>query len=244
MTRLAILDCDILYPALQPRWQSYGAMFLRLLREAGVDWDMRLYSVIEGEYPASPDDADAFLVTGSKYDAFSDEDWVRRLRDYTRMLYEQGKPLVGICFGHQVLAHALGGEAGRSAAGWGLGVMRYDLLDAPAFLQEDAESDPTVHLIASHRDQVLRLPPDALPLLRNDFCPLAGFHIPGRLLALQGHPEFTAQYAQELLDERAGRLPEDRVTEARRSLETMTPEGLRVGRWIRRFIEASIPCPS
>ncbi|MEX1198054.1 MAG: gamma-glutamyl-gamma-aminobutyrate hydrolase family protein [Pseudohongiellaceae bacterium] len=232
MIRLAILDCDILYPELQPQWHSYGEMFRRLLGEAGVDWDMRLYTVINGEYPASPDEADAFLITGSKYDAFADEDWVRRLREYVRTLYAQGKPLIGICFGHQLLAHALGGEAARSDKGWGLGVMRYELQERPGFIDEG----DAVRLIASHRDQVRRLPADARLLLSNAFCPLAGFHVPGRLLALQGHPEFTARYAQDLLDCRKDRLPAATVTAARRTLVAEEAEGIRVGRWIRRFV--------
>ena len=234
MTRLAILDCDRLYPELRPRWHSYGEMFRRLLHEAGANWDMRVYTVIDGEYPAHVGDADAFLITGSKYNAFADEAWVHRLRDYIRMVYARGKPLVGICFGHQLLAHALGGEAARSEAGWGLGVMRYELLERPDFIEHDTD---TVQLIVSHRDQVLRLPPDARPLLRNDFCPLAGFHVPDRLLALQGHPEFTSEYAQALLDCRADRLPGDIVRAARCSLAAEQPQGLRVGLWIRRFIE-------
>ncbi|MGM0633759.1 MAG: glutamine amidotransferase-related protein [Pseudomonadota bacterium] len=236
MIRLAILDCDILYPELQPQWLSYGEMFRRLLREAGVDWDMRLYTVINGEYPASPDEADAFLITGSKYDAFSDEGWVRQLRDYTRTLYAQGRPLVGICFGHQLLAHALGGETARSDKGWGLGVMRYELQERPGFI-DDGDS---VDLVASHRDQVRHLPPDARLLLGNAFCPLAGFHVPGRLLALQGHPEFTKRYAQDLLDYREDRLPADTVADARHTLATEEPEGLRVGGWIRRFVDSAV----
>jgi GMP synthase (glutamine-hydrolysing) len=96
-------------------------MFRRLLGDAGADWDMRLFTVINGDYPVEPDSADAFLITGSKYDAFADDEWVRSLREYARMLYARGKPLVGICFGHQLLAHALGArrpavtEAGGSA---------------------------------------------------------------------------------------------------------------------------------
>lgn len=235
MIRLAILDCDILYPELQARWHSYGEMLLRLLREAGVDWDMRVYTVINGEYPASPNEADAFLITGSKYDAFAEEDWVRQLREYTRTLYAQGRPLVGICFGHQLLAHALGGEAARSDKGWGLGVMRYKLQERPGFV----DGGDQVDLVASHRDQVWCLPPGARLLLSNAFCPLAAFHLPGRLLALQGHPEFTTGYAQDLLDCREDRLPADAVTAARHTLATQEPEGLRVGRWIRRFIEGA-----
>jgi GMP synthase (glutamine-hydrolysing) len=118
--------------------------------------------------------------------------------------------------------------------------MNYELHEQPEFI-EDGES---VSLIASHRDQVRRLPPDARVLLSNTFCPLAGFQVPGRLLALQGHPEFTRRYALELLDLREGGLPADAVAGARHTLASETPQGPRVGRWIRRFVEDAVSADS
>src|SRR5690606_17729643 len=129
---------------------------------------------------------------------------------YAQSLYEHNRPMVGICFGHQLLAHALGGRAGRSEAGWGLGVMEYELRNHPAFIEVSVETSvdtpPTVRLIASHQDQVAELPPEAVPLLHSDFCPNAGFYIPGKVLAIQAHPEFSVDYASALLDLRAGQF--------------------------------------
>src|SRR5690554_1775053 len=125
--KLAILDADILADPLRAVHDDYGRMFRDLMTQAGGALQTTAYSVINGVYPASFEDYDAFLVTGSKYDSFSDEDWVVRLRDYVRLLYQSRKPLIGICFGHQLLAHALGGRSGRSTTGWGLGVHTYEL---------------------------------------------------------------------------------------------------------------------
>lgn len=232
MLRLAILDADILYDELRPKWHSYGQMFVHLLRDAGIDWQLDVHSVINGQYPAFPDDYDAFLITGSKYDSFADDQWIVQLRNYARELYAAGKPITGICFGHQVLAHALGGEAARSDAGWGLGVMSYELQDPPAFIQDHGP----VRLIISHRDQVSRLPEQAQLLLHNDFCPMAAFHIPGRVLAIQGHPEFTVDYARDLLDQRVDALPADLIARARETLQT-PHDGAKVAHWIRDFTE-------
>lgn len=236
MLKLAILDTDILYDSLQPRYQCYGKMFSCLLSEANANWHIQIFSVIEGKYPTDPDDFDAFLITGSKFDSFSDIPWIVRLRDYIRTLYEKRKPMVGICFGHQVLAHALGGEAGRSDAGWGLGVMKYQIQDQLPFI----DSHDDVGLIVSHQDQVISLPPDAQTLLSNDFCRYAAFHIPRNVLAIQGHPEFTVEYARDLLDIRENSLPSDDVQQARRTLSDLPAQGQRVAKWMKAFVEDAV----
>lgn len=233
--RLAILDADILREALQPQYHSYGRMFEALFERQQLDWAMDIFKVIEGDYPPSADQYDAFLITGSQYDAFSDEPWIRQLREYVQALFKAGKPMVGICFGHQLLAHALGGEAGRAGAGWGMGVMTYPLLTQPAFVDEAAP----VSLIISHRDQVTRLPPEAERLLSNDFCPNAAFYIPNRVLAIQGHPEFSVDYAQALFEYRKGELTPDHATEVLESY-ALPHEGERVGQWMRRFLEQAV----
>lgn len=236
--KLAILETDILYDSLRPTYQGYGAMFENLLRGAGsTHWQISIYPVIDGHYPADINDYQAYLITGSKYDSFAEDTWIVQLRSYVQTLFEAGKPMVGICFGHQLLAHALGGRAGRCQAGWGLGVMQYQLDHQPEFI--DAQ-DP-VHLIVSHQDQVLSLPPKAKRLLSNGFCPNAAFYIPHRVLAIQGHPEFDVDYAKALLNMRAHQFTDEFLQGVHHSY--LTPHhGERVSQWMRRFIEASADC--
>lgn len=230
--KIAILDADILYDSLRPDYGSYGRMFEHLLGPVTRDWQLTVYCVINGQYPADPAQYDGFLITGSKYDSFASDDWIVTLRQYAQALYELGKPMVGVCFGHQLLAHALGGRAGRSDAGWGLGVMQYRLEQAPAFV----DNRSAVNLIVSHRDQVLALPAPAQRLLSNDFCPNAAFYIPGRVLAIQGHPEFSVAYARALLALRADQLSPQLLTQVEASFAT-PHDGALVGTWIRRFLE-------
>lgn len=233
--RLAILDADILREALRPKYHSYGRMFVALFERQRRDWTLDIFNVIDGGYPPDIGQYDAFLITGSQYDAFSDELWVRELRGYVRTLFQAGKPLVGVCFGHQLLAHALGGEAGRAGAGWGLGVMTYPVLAKPPFVDDTAP----VALIISHRDQVNRLPPEAERLLSNDFCPNAAFYIPGRVLAIQGHPEFSVEYARALLQYRKQELSAELLAQVERSF-SVEHQGERVGRWMARFLEEAV----
>lgn len=233
--RLAILDADILREALQPKYHSYGRMFEALFERQQRGWALDIFKVIDGDYPQDVEQYDAFLITGSQYDAFSDEPWVRRLREYAQKLFQAGKPMVGVCFGHQLLAHALGGEAGRADAGWGLGVMRYPVLAKPSFVDDTAP----VALIISHRDQVNRLPPEAERLLSNDFCPNAAFYIPNRVLAIQGHPEFSVEYARALLQYRKNALSAEQLARVEQSF-SIAHEGERVGRWMQRFLEEAV----
>ena len=232
--RLAILDADKLYQPLQTRYHSYGQMFETLLRESDADWELKIYPVIDGVFPQSPNEFDACLITGSKFDSFGGEAWIVHLREYVQTLYQLKKPMVGVCFGHQLLAHALGGCTGRSTAGWGLGVMQYSITATPDFV-DDLQS---ISLLVSHQDQVHTLPPQATRLMSNSFCPNAAFYIPGQVLAIQGHPEFTVDYARDLLDLRESVLPASDVNRARATFE-FAHDGLLVGRWIRRFVEAS-----
>lgn len=233
--KIAILETDILHEKLRSTYVGYGVMCQRLLRNSGVAGRLDIYAVIQGEYPASMHDYDAYLITGSKYDSFADDPWIVQLRDHVCQLFEAGKPLLGICFGHQLLAHALGGRAGRCQAGWGLGVMQYQVHNHAAFIDH---AEP-VQLIVSHQDQVLALPPGAQLLLGNDFCPNAAFHVPNRVLAFQGHPEFSAEYAKALLAIRAHQFPEEYLARVQQSY-ALGHHGERIGKWMQRFIEMAV----
>lgn len=237
--KLAILETDVLRPALKPTYHSYGRMFTALLNQVDFSGDIEVFPVIDGKYPESIDDFDAYLITGSQHDAFADDDWIVQLRAYCKTLFEAGKPIIGICFGHQLLAHALGGEAGRADRGWGLGVMTYDFDDkARAALPDFVDQAEPVSLLISHRDQVLTLPPGAETLLTNDFCRYAAYHIPDRVLCFQGHPEFTKDYTQSLLKYREGDITAEQMQSVVDSLAD-EHQGARIARWMRDFLDSS-----
>ncbi|MHA7878725.1 MAG: glutamine amidotransferase-related protein [Saccharospirillum sp.] len=230
--KLAILETDVLRPALRAEYQGYGRMFQDLFNQAGADWDMPVYRVIDGHYPADINDCDAFLITGSQHDAFGDTDWIARLRDYVATLYDAGKPILGICFGHQLVAHALGGQAGRADQGWGMGVMTYQCQSRPPFI----DSAEPVSLLVSHRDQVLHLPAGAKVLLESDFCRFAAYYIGDQVLCFQGHPEFTKPYARALLSYRQAELAPEHLAKVEASWQD-AHQGDRIARWMRAFLE-------
>src|SRR5690606_8292453 len=132
---LCILETDDLHPDLLDPFTGYGQMFTALFSNQATEVQCSVFNVLHGQYPAQGSQYDAYVVTGSKADAFADEPWIVTLRAFLLARYQAGDKLLGICFGHQLLAHTLGGQVGRSDKGWGIGVHRYKLPRHYAWMQ-------------------------------------------------------------------------------------------------------------
>lgn len=232
---ICILDNDRLDEALVPRWHSYGAMTAQLLRQAGWEGDMEIHATREGQYPDDMTRYDAVVLTGSRADAFGDEPWVVALRERVASWLADGRRLVGICFGHQLIAHVLGASVGRAPNGWGQGRMVYDWLGP----QDAADAQGQIALLASHQDQVLTLPPGATLLARNDHCPIAAYAVGQQVLCVQPHPEFDADYTAQLI-ERRGKLFSPEVLVERLASLKAGHDGQAFGRYMLRFIRQGL----
>jgi GMP synthase-like glutamine amidotransferase len=232
--RVCILDNDNLDPAVADTYVSYGAMTETMFAAAGVPWRFDRFNTTRGEYPESFDAYDAVLLTGSRADSFSSEPWVQALRERTTELLKQRKKLLGICFGHQLIAYCLGAEVGRAPQGWAMGRMDYDWV-GPTPLKPVA-NDARLSLLASHQDQVLTLPDGATLVARSDFCPIAAYSIDDRVFCVQPHPEFVAAYTAYLLETRRA-LVGERVHAAGTASLGTGHDGLDVARFMRDFIE-------
>lgn len=231
---LCILDNDVLDAAARPVWGSYGAMCERLLRGAGFDGEIRTYSARQGEYPPDWSAFDAVLLTGSRADAFGDEPWVQTLRTRVRERLDAGQRLLGVCFGHQLIAHCMGAPVGRAPQGWGQGRMVYEW-------QGPAGDVPggTLALYASHQDQVLALPPGATLLASSAHCPVAAYALGQQVMCVQPHPEFDAAYAAFLLDKRRGQMGEAVYQERLASLQ-QGHDGALFARLMLRFVQQGL----
>lgn len=230
--RICILETDVLRPELIAQYQGYGRMFEQLFSRQPIAAEFVIHNVMNGDYPADDDVFDAYLVTGSKADSFANDPWILDLKAYLLKLYARGEKLLGVCFGHQLLALTLGGKAERARQGWGVGVHRYRLAArAPWMNPETAE----LTLLISHQDQVTELPEGATVIASSDFCPNAAYHIGDQVLCFQGHPEFVNDYSRALLDARQQHLGDDVYQQAVASLSTRH-QGDIVGEWMLRFI--------
>ncbi|WP_422664927.1 glutamine amidotransferase-related protein, partial [Aeromonas salmonicida] len=119
--RLGILDCDRLDPDLADHFGPvYSEMFIKGFRALAPELEFRIWSALDGELPDDLQECDAWLITGSRHDAYSDLPWIQALRAWIRLAHDADVKLAGVCFGHQVIAQALGGEVVKSTKGWGL----------------------------------------------------------------------------------------------------------------------------
>jgi GMP synthase-like glutamine amidotransferase len=235
--RLGILEADILDADLAADFGSYGQMFARWFDRLGGGLAYRYYQVQAGELPRHLDECDAYLITGSRAGVYDDLDWLPPLRTWLRGFHTGGARLIGICFGHQLIADALGGRAERSTRGWGVGVRAERVHAAHWPTRFGAPPPATLRLLYSHQDQVTRPPPGAVTFAGSDFCPHAALAIGATLVGFQGHPEFTRDYLRRLLARRREQLGETRYSAALASLAQATDEDV-VGRWLLGFIGA------
>ena len=159
------------------------------------------FAALDGELPDYPCVADLWVITGSRFGVYDGDPWIAALEGFVRACRDAAVPMVGICFGHQVIAQALGGDVGKSDKGWGLGVHDYTPHDWPEALGQAPEK---ISIQAYHQDQVFTPPDGAETIASSDFCEHAALWYPGFALTVQGHPEFGKPYTQALLESRRG----------------------------------------
>lgn len=212
---------------LHTRWGTYDDMMRAML---GRDRSYRSYDVQAGALPADPAECSAYVITGSSAGVYEDLPWIPPLLDAIRSIRGRAK-LVGICFGHQAMAQAFGGEVVKSPKGWGLGLHRYDIVEPPPDMLE-----PLAFAIpAFHQDQVVTLPPGARVLAASKFTPYASLGYDDDTVSVQGHPEFTPGFSAALIEARRdiyGPLADQAL------LSLLQPDdGGRAAAWLRRFVD-------
>lgn len=230
--KIGILEADRLSEALHKQYGSYGDMVENLLQPVDEKLSFSRYQVTESEYPENIDDCDAYLITGSKSSIYGDEVWIKELHDYVITLAGRRKKLIGICFGHQLIAQALGGRTEKSEKGWGVGLATSMVYVSKPWMHQAKE---TFALIVSHQDQVTALPPHAELIAGDEFCAYASYQIGDHILAFQGHPEFTPDYARQRMDDRREIIGEQRYQQGMASLN-QNADHLLIAQWIINFV--------
>lgn len=203
MTRLGILKADVVADDLRTRFGDYGDMIDALLQRDGGSVNTRVYEVHRNQFPDSIHECDAYLISGSRKSVYDQCEWIERLLELVEQLHSHKKKLVGLCFGHQAVSVALGGEVGKHVHGWGVGAHEYRSIPVRSWMKDEVFS---VRLLCSHQDQVLKLPPGAENFLTSEFCRYAGMVIGDHVFTLQPHPEFSKGFAECLLHMREEEL--------------------------------------
>jgi len=236
---IGILRTDSVLEQFQPDHGDYPAMFSAALADpaalppdlGGVPPRFSAFAAHEGELPR-PDACDAYVITGSRHSVYDELPWLPPLVAFLQAALAAERKIVGICFGHQLIAHHFGGETARAEVGWCVGVHDTRVLRPQPWMEPAAER---FGLLSSHRDQVRRLPAGAEPFAASDRCPNAGYVIGRQVLTFQGHPEFTKPYAADLMRMRAETLGPQVFAEGMGSLERDVDSAV-VARWILNFL--------
>ena len=234
--KVGILKTDTVRPEWVGEFGEYPDMFERLLLAEDPSLEFQTWDVESGKLPIDLDTADGFIITGSKSSAYDDKEWIRALENFIQRIHASRRKLIGICFGHQVIAKALGAIVDKSPKGWGCGIQTYQLKDAELAADGIGED---LRLIASHQDQVITVPAGAVVIAASDHCNIAGFRIDDHILTFQGHPEFIPAYSREIMNFRREMIGESRVATGLASLDSEQHQGARVARWMLDFLSSN-----
>ncbi len=222
--KIGILETGHLSDTLKAKYGRYPAFFERLVGPFLPEAAFFTVAIVDGEVADSPTQADGWIITGSRSGVYEGEPWIAPLEAFLRECLAAGVPVVGICFGHQILAQAMGGKVEKSPKGWGVGLLDYRLTTRPGWL-EDMETGFTIPAI--HQDQVVEVPEGAEVFVQSDFCPIAGlvYGDPDKpnAFSIQPHPEMSAEFVADIAEERLKHIiPAETLQPA---LETLTKPG-------------------
>jgi len=207
--KIGILQAGHTPDDLAPTLGDYDTLYSTLLDGHGFTFEA--YPVVDMEFPEAITDCDGWLISGSRHGAYEDHPWIPRLEQIIRDIYADGRPLIGVCFGHQIIAQALGGKVEKFGGGWSVGYTEYDF---------DGQKIP---LNAWHQDQVTERPADARVIASTDFCENAALVYDDKIWSIQPHPEFSAAFLDGLMKGRGkGVVPDEIMADASEKLDKPT----------------------
>ena len=199
---IGILQTGQAPEVLRTEMGDYPEMFVRLLANRGLTF--KSFHVEGMEFPKDVHECDGWLITGSRHGAYEDHPFIRPLEDFIRKAFAERVPVVGICFGHQIIAQALGGKVEKFRGGWAVGPQNYDF------------GTEKVNLNAWHQDQVVERPAAAEVVGSNAFCENAALLYGDRAFTVQAHPEYGNDFIDGLMRTRGkGLVPDALMEDAR-----------------------------
>ncbi|WP_171015653.1 gamma-glutamyl-gamma-aminobutyrate hydrolase family protein [Devosia sp. FKR38] len=231
--KLTIVQTGDVPLPLRDKFGPYRKMFEAMFDRTGQGFSYETVNVADGEPFPDLSGVEGIVITGSAAGVYDDLVWMNPLRSFIRDAYGRRTPMLGVCFGHQIMADALGGDVRKSEKGWGLGRHSYRVTGQSDLLRG---APATLAVACSHQDQVITPPAEAEVILASDFTPNAGLvYRNGAALSFQPHPEFEDDYTLALAEMRRGKAPDAVVDRAVASVSTPSDSGL-VAASIARFL--------
>ncbi len=233
--RVGLLLCDHLDDDIAAQVGDYTELFPARFGPAGID--LVVHDVTVGGFPTDLDAVDGWIVSGSRRSTYEDETWIHDLEDLVRRLVEERRKLVGICFGHQMVAQATGGTVEQASVGWGVGVKSFELTAGAPWIDPHRVPSGRFTLLMSHRDQVTRLPERAEVLATTGYCPVGAYRIDDHVFCVQGHPEWVPELSRILMGRRRTAIGEAVVDAALATLDDPLDAALVVD-WMADFFRS------
>lgn len=199
MMKIGILLVGRASEDLVNEYGTYAEMLIALIDTEELVFEFKTFNILDDEFPKDHLECDGWIVTGSPHGVYEDHSWIPTVSQLINNVYEANLPIFGVCFGHQLIAQALGGHVEKSEKGWGLGLHTYQVNNKPDYMSNLSEE---VTLNICHQDQVLRPPQGATVYAKSEFCENAGFYIKDKVLTMQAHPEFLVDFTKALLTAR------------------------------------------
>ena len=199
MMKIGILLVGRASEDLVDEYGTYAEMLIALINTEEQVFEFKTFNILDDEFPKDHLECDGWIVTGSPHGVYEKHSWIPTVSQLINNVYEASLPIFGVCFGHQLIAQALGGHVEKSEKGWGLGLHTYQVNNKPDYMSNLSEE---VTLNICHQDQVLRPPQGATVYAKSEFCENAGFYIKDKVLTMQAHPEFLVDFTKALLTAR------------------------------------------
>ena len=199
MMKIGILLVGRASEDLVDEYGTYAEMLIALINTDEQVFEFKTFNILDDEFPKDHLECDGWIVTGSPHGVYEEHSWIPTVSQMINNIYEANLPIFGVCFGHQLIAQALGGHVEKSEKGWGLGLHTYQVNNKTDYMSNLSEE---VTLNICHQDQVLRPPQGATIYAKSEFCENAGFYIKDKVLTMQAHPEFLVDFTKALLTAR------------------------------------------
>ena len=210
-------------------------MFISLFQKYAPSVRLFVFDVQKDIYPNNLNDYVGFLSTGSPESVYDDFSWINTYKSFTHKLFLNGHKHVGICFGHQMIAEALGGKVEKSERDWGIGIKSFQIFSSTPWMNDKKLENYS--LIVSHQDQIVKLPENTKVIAGNDHCPVGIFTIGDHVLGIQQHPEFTKEYHTASMNSRRNIIKPELIESALKTMDQKTDSGI-VAKWIENFFKS------